>query len=293
MRRLLGGGIVLLLVLWFGIPAITSRSPFVAGDECDRVRAGAARQQGDRDDQPVHASSPAALSSRGAAVAVAGRRGGETESCCCSPAGRGLGGRRGRVRSARLARAAPLHVRGGRRGGHRGRRASAGCCANPCGGRLLPAGRASRCRGRLLRRSSCRSAVSRARAAHKDLRAQRVRTDADQPAAPCARRRRGRRVDPLVRRAADAPRVPDDRGVDARGNVARVGWKYGPAVASSQADRPDLTAPQRRLEDPGAAPAHGAVSSRCQPESRRRFATSSISDPGARDRRRRSSSALR
>ncbi len=31
MRRLLGAGIVLLLVLWFGIPGITSRSPFVAG----------------------------------------------------------------------------------------------------------------------------------------------------------------------------------------------------------------------------------------------------------------------
>ncbi len=31
MRRFLGGGIVLLLVLWFGIPGITSRSPFVAG----------------------------------------------------------------------------------------------------------------------------------------------------------------------------------------------------------------------------------------------------------------------
>jgi hypothetical protein len=31
MRRFLVGGIVLLLVLWFGIPGITSRSPFVAG----------------------------------------------------------------------------------------------------------------------------------------------------------------------------------------------------------------------------------------------------------------------
>jgi hypothetical protein len=31
MRRLIAGGIALLLVLWFGIPALTSRSPFVAG----------------------------------------------------------------------------------------------------------------------------------------------------------------------------------------------------------------------------------------------------------------------
>jgi len=31
MRRLIVGGVVVLLVLWFGIPALTSRSPFVAG----------------------------------------------------------------------------------------------------------------------------------------------------------------------------------------------------------------------------------------------------------------------
>jgi arginine exporter protein ArgO len=31
MRRLIAGGIAVLLVLWFGIPALTSRSPFVAG----------------------------------------------------------------------------------------------------------------------------------------------------------------------------------------------------------------------------------------------------------------------
>ena len=31
MRRLIVGGAAVLLVLWFGIPALTSRSPFVAG----------------------------------------------------------------------------------------------------------------------------------------------------------------------------------------------------------------------------------------------------------------------
>ena len=46
MRWLIVVGIVLLALLWFGIPALTSRSPFVAGSQRARLRARAPQRQG-------------------------------------------------------------------------------------------------------------------------------------------------------------------------------------------------------------------------------------------------------
>ena len=54
MRALIVGGIVLLVVLWFGIPALTSRTPFVAASNALGSGRAAPQRPGVRDDRPLH-----------------------------------------------------------------------------------------------------------------------------------------------------------------------------------------------------------------------------------------------
>ena len=105
-------------LLSFGIPALTSRTPFVAASNALDSGRRLTNDQVGRDDRPLPGLNDPAGGDRRAA------RGGVRPAACARPCqlalarGRGpLGGRRDRLRAARLAGAGPLHVRGRGRGG--------------------------------------------------------------------------------------------------------------------------------------------------------------------------------
>ena len=203
MRRVLIGAVVLLLVLWFGIPAITSRSPFVAGSNA----FGSGRAP--------HGNKATATVSRFAhlqpvvlsvlALLVGGVGGLATRAGGAADGGRdrAVGRRRDRVRPARMAGGAAVHVRGRRsaRGDRRDRRRVADPRARAMVGRggmgRRGAGlcglRGARAHGGLPGPSRAQGP---ARAAGAD--------GADQRAASGAVGRGGRGIGPRLRRAADA-----------------------------------------------------------------------------------------
>ena len=144
-RWLVAGGWVAIVLLWFGIPALTSRTPFVAAANAldsgrrltsDQIFGTMGRFLG-LNELPVELAALLAV-----VLAVLRRD--------LSPwrwrRGRRLGGGRDRVRAARLARARALHVRG-RRGAGGARRG---------GRRPAAAGRAPLVGGARLGRSGAR-----------------------------------------------------------------------------------------------------------------------------------------
>ena len=122
MRRMIVLGLLVLPLLWFGIPALTSKSWFSAGTLALKSPRRSAPEQDHGDDRPLH---PPEFGAR-----VGGRTaGGRARGVQARPNGpdprarRGrLGAGRDRVRSARLARRPAVPVRAGRgsRGARRG-----------------------------------------------------------------------------------------------------------------------------------------------------------------------------
>ena len=234
MRRLLIGAVVLLLVLWFGIPAITSRSPFVAGTNAfGSGRAPHGNKATATISRFAHLQ-PVALSVL--ALVVGGVGGVATRAGGAADGGRdrAVGRRRDRVRPARMAGGAAVHVRGRRsaRGDRRDRRR----VADPRARAMVGRGGMGR-RGAGVSSPACvlvPTAVSRARAEHKDLGGQRARTvqiNALRPALSAAGGAALVRAcgEPLTRLEYQSI-VAFTLGV----NVAHVGWKYAPAIHSSR-----------------------------------------------------------
>ena len=235
-RPVLIGGVVVMALLWFGIPALTSRTPFVAAaNAMDSGRRLTSDQVGGtiRRFLELHywPLEIAALLERGAGR-LATELGGPRDAGDGRRRGR-LGDRGDRLRAARLARPGPLHVRGRGRDDRARRRVRRAGARRPA--RLGVAGPAAAAVGAvavgLLVIGLIPPAISAARAEHKDLHTQRARTDRARQAQLRDRPARRRGAAARLRRAADAPGVPDRAGLHAAVNVSKIGFKYGKAIA--------------------------------------------------------------
>jgi hypothetical protein len=235
MRRFLVGGIVLLVVLWFGIPGITSRSPFVAGTNAiGSGRAPHGNKVTETISRFVHLQ-PAAVSVialLGLAWAVWRRQrvvlliaagivlwviveiafalhGWPAVPRYMFPAGAAVAVLAG-VAVGWLVRE-PVRWSASASAAWAGVALAVACCAV-----VAP------------------TAVSHARAAHKDIVAQRVRTAQINRLRPAVSAAGGAALiracgEPLTRLSYQSI-VAWTLGV----NVSAVGWKYGPAIASSR-----------------------------------------------------------
>ena len=114
MRWLIVVELVLVVLLWFGIPALTSRTPVRGRLERARLGAPAAQRPGVRHDRPVPRPEHRRAVADRAAGGGARFRASRPRDARARGGGVRLGDRRDRVRAPRLARARALHVRAGR-----------------------------------------------------------------------------------------------------------------------------------------------------------------------------------
>ncbi len=111
MRWLIAGGIVVLLLLWFGIPALTSRSPFVSASN---AFGSGRRLQSDRVFGTVDRfldlyATPLEFAALLSLLWAALRR--DLTVLLLAAGAAGLGGGRDRLLAPRMAGAGSLHVR--------------------------------------------------------------------------------------------------------------------------------------------------------------------------------------
>ena len=236
-RPVLIGGVVVMALLWFGIPALTSRTPFVAAaNAMDSGRRLTSDQVGGTISRFLELHYwPLEIAALLAVALAAWRRSRADRVTLALARRRGrLGGRRDRLCAARLAGAGPVHVRG-RGGDDRARRHIRGAGAGRPAATGGVAGSAATAVGAvavgLLVIGLLPPALSAARTEHKDIHVQRARTiqlgKLNSVIGQLGGAARLRACGEPLTRLEYQTTLAYSLGV----NVSKIGFKYGQAIA--------------------------------------------------------------